>query len=291
MAAGQDRTELNSIKLTLVFYTLAMVLKLIGFFATGIMVLLADALHSVSDILVFGILLIASGWARKQADSGHLFGHERAQNAAALVAATLFIFVTSFSLLREAVPELFQPQESAFQRPGVALAVIGGAMVLQAVPIIKLFLQKERTAAGKATLLEGVNDQLSTVAALVGTLFIMSNIPIIDPASTIFVAVLIAVNGVRLFAENFSFLVGKSPGEDFMTTVRETAYSVPGVEGVHELRAEYVGPNKIHVVMHLTANPELTLKETYRIIEEVREKIHRQISLQGTYCYIQIEPE
>ncbi|MCF8110817.1 MAG: cation diffusion facilitator family transporter [Desulfobacteraceae bacterium] len=291
MAAGQDQTELNSIKLTLVFYALAMVLKLAGFFATGIMVLLADALHSVSDILVFGILLIASGWARKEADIGHMFGHERAQNAAALVAATLFIFVTSFSLLREAVPGLFQPKESAFQRPEVALAVIGGAMVLQAVPIIRLFLQKERTAAGKATLLEGLNDQLSTVAALIGTLFVMRGVPIIDPSATIFVAILIALNGARLFAENFSFLVGRSPGEDFMNTVRQTAYSVSGVKDVHELRAEYVGPKKVHVVIHLTARPELTLKEAHRIMEEVRDKIHLQITLQGTYCYIQIEPE
>jgi divalent metal cation (Fe/Co/Zn/Cd) transporter len=144
-------------------------------------------------------------WSRKEADIEHMFGHERAQNAAALVAATLFIFVTSFSLLREAVPELFQPQESAFQRPGMALAVIGGAMVLQDVPIVRLFLQKERIAAGKATLLEGVNDQLSTVAAL----------------------------------------VGRSPGEDFMNTVRETAYSVSGVNAIggRRSRAKDPGPN------------------------------------------------
>ncbi len=289
MARGKGDEELGSIQLTIVIYILAMALKLIGFFATGIMVLLADALHTLSDIVVFGLMLAASYWARKEADTEHMFGHERAQNAAALVAATLFIFLTSFGLLREAVPQLFAAPEQV-SHPGIALVIIGAAMILQVVPIVRLMLQKERSAASKATLWEGVNDQLSTIAALIGTLFIMGGAPVVDPVATIVVALLIAYNGGRLFQENFSFLIGKSPGREFLDRIRGVALSVPEVKEVSSLRAEYVGPRKVHVGMRIGLSPDLTLKEAQPVLERVRSEVHNAIDLQGSYCFIQMEP-
>ena len=78
------------------------------------MVLLAKALHTLSDIFISGYLLIALLWSRRKADEVHMFGYGRAQNAAALVAAMLFISFASYTLFEESIPRLFRPEEPEY---------------------------------------------------------------------------------------------------------------------------------------------------------------------------------
>lgn len=102
-----------------------------------------------------------------------MFGYGRAQNVAALVAATIFISFTSFELYREAIPRLFEPQEASYQNLSLAVGVLIISMFIAAIPLINLFKQKKRGAAAKAQLTELFNDELGLIAALLGTLFIV----------------------------------------------------------------------------------------------------------------------
>lgn len=81
-------------------------------------------------------------------------------------------------------------------------------MLIAAAPLIGLFKQKNRGTAAKAHLVELINDELGLIAALIGTLFIIWGRPIADPIAAIFVATIIAINSIRLIAENLRMLVG-----------------------------------------------------------------------------------
>jgi len=129
----------------------------------------------------------------------------------------------------------------AYQNLWLAVGVILLSMVIAVVPLIKLYQQKERGPAAKAQLAESFNDELGLLAALVGTLFIMWGKPIADPIASILVATIIAYNGVKLFLENFSFLLGRSPEPEYLAKIKNMALSVPGVLGVHDIRASTLG--------------------------------------------------
>jgi len=101
-----EAEDLRSIRLTLVVYIVIFAGKLVAYLLTGVMAVFAEALHTLSDIFIAGFLLVALVWAGKKADREHMLGHGRAQNAAALVAATLFISFTSFKLYEEAIIRL-----------------------------------------------------------------------------------------------------------------------------------------------------------------------------------------
>lgn len=251
------------------------------------MALLAEALHTLSDIFVSGFLLVATIWSGKDADEVHMFGYGRAQNVAALVAATLFISFTSFKLYEEAIPRLFKPEEAAYQNLSLAIAVVVISMFIAAIPLINLFRQKNKGAAAKAQLMGLFNDEAGLIAALVGTLFITKGMPVADPIAAIIVATIIALSAVRLFRENLSFLLGRSPGAEFLAKVESTVRSVKGVMGVHDLRAEYIGPDTIHVGMHIEVQKGMPIEEADRIAEEVREKVHQSVS--GRYCVIHVD--
>jgi len=203
------------------------------------------------------------------------------------VAATLFISFTSFKLYEEAIPRLFRPEEATYQKLPLALAVLVVSMVIAAAPLVTLFTQKKRGAAAKAQLMELVNDELGLLTALIGTLFILWNQPMADPIAAIVVATIIAINAVGMFRENLSLLLGRSPGPEFLANVERLARSVEGVLGVHDLRAEYIGPDAVHTGMHIEVRRGLSIEEADRIAEEVRERVYQATGCR--YCIVHVD--
>ncbi len=283
----EETQDLRGLRLTLVVYVGIFALKLVAYLMTGVMALLAESLHTLSDIFVAGFLLLAALYSRKQADATHMFGYGRAQNVAALVAATLFISFTSFELYKEAIPQLFRSQPTSYQNLPLAVGVILVSMVIAAAPLVTLFTQKARGAAAKAQLTELFNDELGLLSALAGTLFILWGFPLADPIASIVVATIIAVNAVGLFRENLSFLLGRSPGREFLAQVEREACSVPGVLGVHDLRAEYIGPGVVHAGMHIVVRRGTPIEEAARIADEVDARVHHG-SHHG-FCFIHVD--
>ncbi len=264
-APDSQLEDLRSIRTTLVGYGVIFALKLAAYLMSGVIALLAEALHTLADIFVSAFLLIAARFSRRAADGTHMFGYGRAQNIAALVAATLFISFTCFELLREAVPRLFRHEPPAYDNIPVAVGVLLVSVGIAAYPLLRLLRQRTRGAAAKAQFMELINDELGLLAALAGTLLAASGLPIADPLAAIAVAAIIAVNAVRLFRENASTLLGKAPPEEVFARLRALALSVPGVADVHDIRAEYVGPETIHADLHIRVSPALTVGQAHAI--------------------------
>lgn len=284
----QQSADIRSLSLAVAVYVVILVAKLAAYAASGVMALLAEALHTLSDIFISGFLLVAALYSRRQPDATHMFGYGRAQNVAALVAATLFISFTSLELYREAVPRLVQPGEAQYGNLGLALGVIVGSMLFAAIPLARLLLQKTRGAAAKAQLLELVNDQLGLLAALAAVILIPLGYPLADPIAAIVVATIIAANAITLFLENASILLGKSPGPQFLSKVESAARSVAGVVGVRDLRAEYVGPDTVHAGLRIEVAPGLSVEDSARIAREVHRRVHE--GAHAGYCFVQVEP-
>lgn len=263
-------SDLRALRIVLVVYLAVFVLKLGVYFVTGVYALFAEALHTLSDIFITCFLLIALVWSHKAADEDHMYGHGRAQNAAALVAATLFISFTSFKLYEEAIPRIYTHHEATYSNLWLAVYVLMVSMVIAAVPMILMFMRKKlHGAAAKAQMMELVNDELGLLAALVGTLFIIEGEAIADPIAAIVVATIIAVNAVGLFRENFSLLMGGHPGKEYIKQIEQLALSVEGVISIHELRVEYLGSDSVHVDLHIVVKRGIPVEEADEISEKV----------------------
>jgi cation diffusion facilitator family transporter len=262
-------------------------MKLGVYFVTGLMVMLAEALHTLSDIFITSLLLLAALWSRRRADATYMFGYGRAQNVAALVAATLFISFTSYKLYEESIPRLFGDEPGDYENVGLAVGVLAVSMAISLAPLLTLALQKAKGAAARAQFIESTNDELGLLAALVGTLVAVSVSGYADPVASMVVATIIAYNALGLLRENAGLLLGRSPGPEFLAKVESLARSVDGVLGVRDLRAEYVGPDAVHAGMHIEVRRGLPIEEADRIAEEVRQLVH-----QGTdsgYCVIHVD--
>jgi len=281
--------ETRGIKIALIGYLILVVLQLATYFLTNILVLLAQALEMLSDVLISTFLLLSAFWSRKPADEFHMFGHGRAQNVAALVSATILISFMSLETFREAIPKFYQaPETSEFQNPNLALIVILVGMFMVAVPTIDILRVKVRGASVKAQLVALLKDEFSYVAALIAVVLVAQGYLWADPLASTIVATVIAFSGVYLFKDNVHYLLGRAPSRGFMEKVELTAKSVEGVLGVHDLKAEYVGPNVVHTGFHVEVAKGTSIEEADRIAEEVRERVGRETGCQ--HCVIHVDP-
>lgn len=264
----------KALRLSVILYAAVMALKLGAWWWTGVMALLAEGLHTLSDIFVSGFLLIAARWSRRKADEVHPFGYGRAQYIGALVAATLFISFTAFELYREGLTRLLghEPAHPSRDVP-IAVGVLVVSMVVGAWPLVSLVRQKSKGAAARAQLLELVNDQLGLLAAIGGSLLVLGGMAWGDPVASLVVATIILVNGVALFRENLSYLLGRAPPAEVMTRIESTVRGVAGVVGVHRLRAQQLAPESLHVEMHIEVQRGTVIERANEVAEEVTRQI------------------
>jgi cation diffusion facilitator family transporter len=272
VAGTSSGTDMRGMWIALSGYSVLFVGKLVAFYITHLGVMFAEAMHSMADMLITGFLLIAAWVSSKPADDDYRLGYGRAQNIAALVAATIFISFTSFETLRESIPKLFQPAEGTHAGIPLAIGVILISVVISALPIIAILRQKERGAASKAQLIEGFNDEIALVAALGGILLVAVGFPMADPLASIVVALVIAFNAVILWRENAALLMGASPEPAFYDKVREISFSIPGVREVHNVIGELNG-EQIHLGMHVEVSRGISIEEADGIADAVHDAL------------------
>jgi cation diffusion facilitator family transporter len=285
---GTPDKEIRSLYMTVGFYAIIVIIKLIAYFSTHVMALLAESFHTLSDLFISGFLLVALLWSRKGADKDHMFGHGRAQNVAALLAATLFLSFTSYKLYEEAIPKLFHPASLIHENLPIAIGVLVLSMIIAAAPLVSFIRQKALGAAAKAQMIELVNDELGLLSALIGTIFIAAGYPLADPIATIIVATIIAINAIGVFRDNLGLVLGKSPDSDYIEKVRQLALSTAGVLGVVGPWAEYIGPDTIHVDLQIKVAPGITIDAANAIARVVRQQV--QTEMNCLYCSVHPEP-
>lgn len=286
-AVVERSRELRGLWISVATYVVIFSLKLAAYIATGVLALLAESFHTLADIVVSGFLLLALYYSRRAPDAEHMFGHTRAQNVAGLVAATIFIAFTSLRLYEEAIPRLFTAADAGYGDLRLAIGVLVGSMIFAALPLVSLLRTRGGGASARAQLTGLVNDEIALTAALAGTVFIWLGWPIADPIAAILVATMIAWSGVALLRANASILLGQAPSREMIDAIERGAREVDGVVGVHDLRAEQVGPDELHAALHVEVAPETRVADADRIADAVRARVTAMTKC--AYCVVQTE--
>jgi cation diffusion facilitator family transporter len=281
--------ETRGIKLALAGYSLLVGLQFAAYLVTNTLVLYAQALEMSSDVLVSIFLLLSIRWSRKPADEFHMFGHGRSQNVAGLVSAVVFVSFMALEVFREAIPKFWQATEAGqFQNSTIAVTVIAASMIVLAIPVIDILRVKTKGSSARTQLIQLLKDEFSYVPAIVGVVLVAQGYYLADAAGSVIIGIIIVLGGLYLFKDNVHYLVGRAPSREFMERLESTAKSVSGVLGVHELRAEYVGPNIVHAGLHIDVARGTPIEEADRIAHEVEQRVSQDTGCQ--HCVIHVDP-
>ena len=239
----------------------------------GSLALVADAAHSVADLVASVVVLVWGTASYDEADATHPHGHGRLEPLAALFVGAV-IGVLGLSLLYESAMGVVRGPEVDVDGWRVMVAALGFAFVSM-YALYRYTVRVNRrvdSTALRALAKDCINDVYTSVAAAIGVVGVALGHPILDPFAGGLVSVIVVYQGVEIGRENVGYLVGTAPVEEKQDEIREAALSHPEVRGTHDFKAFYDG-TEIEVEMHAEIDGEHTVYEAHDIESEVVDRV------------------
>jgi cation diffusion facilitator family transporter len=208
-------------------------LKLGTGIATHSLGLLSEAAHSGTDLIAALLTLFAVGVAARPADTGHQYGHGKAEHLSALAEGTILV-VASLLIVWRAIERLSGSTHPEVRVPWYALVVIGVVIVIDVSRTVASVRAAHRyhSAAFASNALHFASDLGGSAAVLVGLLFVRAGYMQADSIAALFVACIVLLAAVRLMRRNVDVLMDVVP-EDAEEAARS---AIADLEPAVELR-------------------------------------------------------
>ena len=124
---------------------------------------------------------------------------------------------------------------------------------------------EKRGAAVTAQPITFAEMEVAYITTLITIVLLSRGYTFLDPLISLLIAVFIVISGLYLIRDNIGCLIGHAPPREFFEQVRAIALSEEGVLGVHEIVAEYGGPNIINMGLHIEVKGGTLIEEADRI--------------------------
>ncbi|MBJ2165456.1 cation transporter [Acidovorax sp. IB03] len=277
-AAAASRSTWVSVVVNLVLSTVQIV---VGVWAKS-QSLIADGIHSLSDLVADFVVLFANHHSQKDADEDHPYGHQRFETAASLVLGLLLLAV-GVGMVWSAVVKLENP-ESVPQVHSVALWVAGVALVGKEV-LFRYMLavaKKVKSSMLVANAWHARSDAASSLVVGVGIAGNLAGYPILDPIAALIVGFMVGKMGWEFGWDAMHDLMDRAVDEQEVQAIRQTLLDTPGVAGVHDVRTRKMGDMVVVVDAHLEVDAQITVEEGHDIAVEARQRVmqrHRVLNL------------
>ena len=243
--------------------------------------LVADGIHSLSDLVGDFVVLFASHHGKKDADEDHPYGHQRFETAASLVLGVLLLAVGA-GMLWAAFRKLEEP-DSVQRVHVVALWVAGGALIAKELLFRYMLAVAKRV---KSSLLvakawHARSDAASSLVVGIGIIGNLAGYPILDPIAALIVGFMIARMGWGFGWDALHDLMDRSVDEQEVEAIRLTLIETPGVSGVHDVRTRRMG-DMIVVDAHIEVDASISVEAGHDIAVAARQRVlqrHRVLNL------------
>jgi cation diffusion facilitator family transporter len=283
VGGGPQRTALIS-----VFAAVFLVaVKLATGLATHSLGLVAEALHSGTDLVAALLTLFAVRVAVRPPDREHPWGHGKAEHLSALAEAG-FLVLASVFIGYQALRRLIGGDYGGVHAAWYAIAVLGVVIATDLTrAVVSLRASRAyRSAALAANALHFGGDLLGSVAVLVGLLFVRAGQPQGDPIAALVVAVLVVLAAARLLRRNVEVLMDRAPEAAAESARQAVARLEPGVD-LRRLRVrEAAGTYFVDVVV--AVRPDAAVGQGHALADAVEEAVRG--ALPNADVVVHVEP-
>ena len=240
--------------------------------------MVADGLHSASDIISSFGVLIGNKIAKTPHDKEHNYGHEKAETLVSFLLSMLLIYV-ALKISFNGINSLLNLE--TVQVPTLLPLVISlisiGIKEYQYRITIKV-AKKINSPSLKADAWHHRSDALSSVAAFIGIGGSLLGFKALDPIATVIVGLFVAKVGFDIFKEATNELMDYSIDEKDELQIMNIADSTEGVLNIGELRTRKHG-SMAYVDLTICVNKDLTVLQGHEIANQLEISILEQLQI------------
>ena len=252
----------------------------VGLFARS-QSLIADGIHSLSDLVADFVVLFASHHSKKGADEDHPYGHQRFETAASLVLGLLLLGV-GVGMLWSAAAKLEAPETIA-EVHVVALWVAIGALIAKETLFRYMLAVAKRVKSGMlvANAWHARSDAASSLVVTIGIAGNLLGYPMLDPIAALIVGFMVGRMGWSFAWDALHDLMDRAVDDAEVAAIAQTLVETPGVRGLHDLKTRKMG-DMIVVDAHIEVDAAITVEAGHDIAVMARNRVmqrHRVLNL------------
>ena len=238
--------------------------------------LVADGVHSLSDLATDVLVVWAARHGTQEADEEHPYGHERIQTIATVLLG-LALMVVGLGIAYNAVNRLVSPETlmapSLVTLAVALLSIIAKEWIYQFTMRVAHRIQSKLL---KANAWHSRSDALSSVVVFIGIGGTMIGIDYLDVLAAVAVAAMIIHVGWRLGKDSVHELIDTGLDKKHLDNMRNTMLSVEDVKDIHQLRTRRMG-HQVFADVHVIVASDISVSEGHRISEEVERVLTEQL--------------
>lgn len=243
--------------------------------------LIADGIHSLSDLLADFVVLLAARHSHKAADLDHPYGHQRFETAASLLLGLLLLAV-GVGMLWAAFEKLTSTQAPAAV-PALALWIALFTLVAKEGLFHYMLAAAKRVKSSMlvANAWHARSDAASSLVVALGLAGNLAGYPILDPVAALVVGLMVGRTGWNFAWDALHDLMDRAVDDQEVEAIRATLLATPGVRGVHDVHTRKMG-DMILVDAHLEIDASLSVEAGHDIAVAARRQVmqrHRVLNL------------
>lgn len=247
-------------------------MQLVVGFAAHSQSLIADAMHTLSDIVADGFVLFANRKGAEAPDADHPYGHGRFETAASLVLG-LLLAGTGAGILISAAGRL----QDIGSAPPVGVAAMWAAIFTLAAKegLFRYMLaiaERLRSPMLVANAWHARADALSSLVVAAGIGGALMGFNFADAVAAIIVGAMIVRAGFTFGWAAIRELIDTGLSEEEVAAIGQTIANTSGVLGLHELRTRRMA-HQVLVDAHVQVNPRISVSEGHRVAESARQRV------------------
>ena len=251
------------------------ILKIFVGFIAHSQALIADGIHSLSDLATDALVIWAAKHASREPDLQHPYGHQRIETAATMVLGVTLVGV-ALGIAYDSVQRIFMRTDILTPGPW-ALVVAGLSVVLK--EAIYHYTMRAAKALDSELLRSNAwhsrSDALSSIVVIIGVAGTMAGLTYLDAVAAVVVALMIIAVGAKMIWGGVQELTDRGLDPERVKHMVSVLRNVEGVVDVHDFRTRRMGAD-VYVDGHVLVDSGLSVSEGHRIGEAVRQRLRRE---------------
>ncbi len=256
--------------------------------------MIADAVHSLSDLLTDFIVLLFVGISARPQDASHDYGHGKFETLASLMVSIALIGAAIGIIVSGASKFAAWLGGADLQSPGrLALWVAVISIVVKEV-MYQYTARKGRDLESQALVANAWHhrsDALSSIGAAIGiagAVLLGGRWTVLDPLASIVVGAMLIAVALKIMRPSLGELTDESLSEAQESEIMGIISSFPEVSEPHNLRTRHIG-NKVAIEAHIRMDGEMTLNTVHQITSEIERKLKYRFGA-DTIVTLHMEP-
>ncbi len=271
--------------LSVIINSVLFVIKIIIGIVVGSVSLIADAIHTLSDVVSSGVVIWGFHEAEKPADAEHPYGHGRVEYIATLIIAILLV-VVGVEFIKSSIGRIMNPAPIS---PAwwMVLAILATVFLKELIARYAEFLShKISSGTLHADAWHHRTDALSSILVIVAMIAGKYGYYAVDGWAGIGVALFVIWTGFSIAKEAVDDIIGTPPAEDEINDIKQVVSTIEGVLGVHDITVHSYGKDKF-VSIHVEIDEKITSAKAHDIAEDVEGIMYNRLNIEPT---VHIDP-